>query len=284
MVMAQLSRSTSQYRDGVFSAASPAPRYGSMTRPFENGSLGDDMTLESDACAILDPALDHLVASLQPGGLESRALPPAALAAAQIAIALAQAARAESDIQKKLVLAMAASYSAAFFGLPRNTLLYTIEQICGMFAMSSSQRRQYHQQAAALLDQYVATLKKGNNSMSGVYKDGVLGNAMFQNGAVRDGSLGRQNGAFHDGSLGAVFQNTAFHDGSLGTTRKVGRRHYASRKPAVWSRSVKGLGGCGCSGIGADVAVVDETPFYKKPLYIGGAALVLGVVLYKFAK
>ncbi len=262
--MARLSSSTSQYRDGVFSAASPAPTYGSMTRVFENGSLGDDATLESDASAMLDPALDHLIASLQPGGLESRALPPPALAAAQVAVALAQQARAESDIQKKLIIAMAATYSAAFFGLPRNTVPYTIDQICGMFAMSSMQRRQLHQAAAALLDQYVATITKGN-SMSGVYKDGVLGNAMFQNGAIRDGSLGRQNGAFQDGSLGALMrQNVAFRDGSLGRVR----------------RSMRGLGGCGCSGLGADVAVVDDTPFYKKPLYIGGAAVALGVVLY----
>ena len=222
--MAQLSSSTSQYRDGVFSAASPAPKYGTMTRPFENGSLGEDMSLESDAAAMLDPALDHLVASLQPGGLESRALPPPALVAAQVAIALAQQARAESEINRKLVVALAATYSAAFFGLPRNTVPYTIDQIFGMFGMSTLQRRQYHQEAAALLDQYVATLQKGN-SMSGVYKDGVLGNAMFQNGAVHDGSLGHQSGAFRDGSLGAMFQNVAFQDGSLRIFQVVASKH-----------------------------------------------------------
>lgn len=281
--MAQLTSSTSQYRDGVFSASSPAPKYGTMTRPFENGSLGEDMSLEADAVAMLDPALDHLVASLQPAGLESRALQPPALAAAACAVALAQQARAESDINRKLVIALAATYSAAFFGLPRNTVPYTIDQIFGMFGMSTLQRRQYHQEAAALLDQYVAILTKGNG-MSGVYRDGVLGNAMFQNGALRDGSLGHQNGAFHDGSLGAMFQNTAFRDGSLGMLRKEGRRGWARRIHQTVKPTAGLGGGCGCSGMGADVAVVEETPFYKKPLYIGGAAVALGLVLYVATK
>ncbi len=304
--MAQLSSSTSQYRDGVFSASSPAPKYGTMTRPFENGSLGDDMTLESDAAAMLDPALDHLVASLQPGGLESRALPPPALAAAACAVALAQQARAESEINRKLVVALAATYSAGFFGLPRNTVPYTIDQIFGMYGMSTLQRRQYHQEAAALLDQYVATLTKGN-SMSGVFRDGVLGNAMFQNGAIRDGSLGRQNGAFHDGSLG-MFQNTAFHDGSLGALQKTRRRlalqylqnahrrrTVAPSTPGMSWANLKGLGGgCGCSGMGATVApeplVTDEgtstIPGVRRnqALLAGGVAVALGLVWYVATK
>lgn len=268
--MAQLSRTTSQYRDGVFSAATPAPRYGTLSTAFENGSLGDDdSTLETDAAALIDPALDRVVASLQPAGLETRALPPAAFAAARVATVLAQQARAEPDIEQKIVLAIAASYSATFFGLPRNTLLYTIDQVFGMFAMSASQRRAYHQMAARALDGYVKSLKKGN-AMSGVFRDGVLGNA------YKDGSLGRQQGATRDGSLGALMlQNGAFHDGSLG----------AMRRPRVWNMrrapQLRGLG-CGCSGVGADAlpVVATVTPFYKKPLVIGGAAIALGVVLY----
>lgn len=268
--MATLSRNTSQYRDGVFSSASPAPRYGQLLTSFEDGSLGT--TLEEDAAGDLDPALERVIESLQPAGLQSRALPPATIASAATAVALAQQARAEIDIGNKIVLATAASYAATFFGLPRNDLAYVIDQVCGMFALTSAQRREYHQQAARVLDTFVASLKKGN-AMSGVFKDGVLG------GAYKDGSLGilvSQQGAVRDGSLGAVmYQNHAFRDGSLGRApRKVGRR-------GQYTRSVSGLGGgCGCSGMGADVTVMPEEPFYKKPLYIGGAAIVLGIVLY----
>lgn len=248
--MANLSRSTNQYRDGVFSAASPAPRYGQLLTVFENGSLG---SLEEDAATDLDAALGRVIQSLQPAGLETRALPPAARASAAAAVALAQHARGESDVNQKLTTAIAASYAATFFGLPRNDLAYVIDQVFGMFAMTSAQRREYHQQAARVLDKYVASLTKGN-AMSGVFRDGVLG------------------GAYKDGSLGALmYQNHAFRDGSLG------------RVPA-WRRKRKlsGLGGgCGCSGVGADdTAVATVEPIYKKPLFIGGAAIALGVVLY----
>jgi hypothetical protein len=267
--MATLSRKTTQYRDGVFSAASPAPRYGQLLTSFEDGSLG---SLEEDAAADLDPALARVIQSLQPDGLQTRGLPPAALASAATAVALAQQARAETDINTKIVFAVAASYAATFFGLPRNDLAYVIDQVCGMFAMTAAQRREYHQQAARVLDKYVASLKKGN-AMSGVFKDGVLG------GAYKDGSLGfvRQQGAIRDGSLGAVmFQNHAFRDGSLGVTNLS-----QQKRKRQWA-SMRGLGGgCGCSGVGDDAApAVVETPFYKKPLYIGGAAVVLGIVLY----
>lgn len=279
--MATLSRKASQYRDGVFSQSSPAPRYGQLLTSFEDGSLGT--TVEEDAAGDLDPALDRVIASLQPAGLQTRALPPAALQSAATAVALAQQARGEIDIGNKIVLAIAASYAATFFGLPRNDLAYVIDQVCGMFALTSAQRREYHQQAARVLDTFVANLKKGN-AMSGVFRDGVLGDAykdgslgLHQNGAIRDGSLGAvmyQNHAFRDGSLG-MFQPRDYRDGSLGRVPRALQKH--GRRYG----KLQGLGGgCGCSGMGADVTVAPEQPFYKKPLYIGGAAIVLGIVLY----
>ena len=260
--MATLSSATSQYRDGVFSAATPAPRYGQLLTTFENGSLGS--TLEEDAANNLDTALDHVIQSLQPDGLQSRVLPPEAFASAATAVALAQQARAATDIGTKIVFAVAASYAATFFGLPRNNLAYVIDQTCGMFAMTPAQRREYHQQAARVLDQFVASLKKGN-AMSGDFRDGSLGVLMRQQGATRDGSLGAvmyQNGAFQGGSLGLMSRQ-----------QRMRRARYMN---------LRGLGGgCGCSGVGDEAAVVGpETPFYKKPLYIGGAAIALGVVLY----
>lgn len=277
--MATFSRVATQYRDGVFSAASPAPRYGQLLTSFEDGSLG---SLEDDAGSTLNTALARTIQSLQPAGLQTRGLPPAAMASAATAVALAQAAREEGDINRKIVLAMATSYAATFFGLPRNDLAYVIDQICGMFAMTAAQRRDYHQQAARVLDTFVESLKKGN-AMSGVFRDGVLG------GAYKDGSLGlgilvSQQGARNDGSLGAVmYQNHAFRDGSLGALAK--KTGYRGRGPYSKFSSVRGLGGgCGCSGVGDDAAVAVETPFYKKPLYIGGAALALGVVLYAVSK
>lgn len=252
--MATLSQASTQYRDGV---------------------LGE-LSLEDDANSVLNTALARVIQSLQPAGLQTRALPPAAMASAATAVALAQLAREESETNRKIVLAMATSYAATFFGLPRNDLAYVIDQVCGMFAMTAAQRRDYHQQAARVLDTFVESLKKGN-AMSGVFRDGVLG------GAYKDGSLGlgilvSQQGATRDGSLGAMmYQNVAFRDGSLGALRKRGNRGMRFRR-------LSGLGGgCGCSGVGDD-AVATETPFYKKPLYIGGAALALGVVLYAVSK
>lgn len=224
---------------------------------YEDGSLGNDGSLESDASVLIDAALNRVVTTLQPAGLETHALPPRAMEAASDAVSLAQLALAEPEITKKMVLAAAASQMATFFGLPRNTLAYSLDQVFGMFAMSASQRRAIHQQAAAALDLFVAT-KKGS-PMSGVYKDGVLGmTTMFQNTAFRDGSLGAS----------IMFQNGAFQDGSLG---RVGRR-----------RGLRGLGGgCGCSGMGADAVLATEQPFYKKPAVIAVAAAVgLGVVLF----
>lgn len=265
--MATLSRIANQYRDGVFSNSSPAPRYGTLTTAFEDGALGSSERDEG-AAHMLNAALDKTIAALQPAGLESRALPPAALASAATAVALAQEARATEQIDRKLTVAIAASYAATFFGLPRNTLLFTVDQIFGMFALTAAQRRRFHHDAARLLDAYVASLKKGN-AMSGVYRDGVLG------GAYEDGVLGHivaQQRAIRDGSLGSLMpQPGVFRDGALGISPK--RR---GRRPAL-----RGLGGgCGCSGMGADVTVVPETPFYKKPAVICGAAIALGVVLY----
>lgn len=265
--MATLSRIATQYRDGVFSSASPAPRYGTLVTAFEDGALGSDS--DADAAQVLNTALDQTIASLQPGGLESRGLPPAALASAATAVALAQQARAVASIDQKLVIAIAASYAATFFGLPRSTLLYTVEQIFGMFALTAAQRRQFHHDAARVLDAYVASLQKGS-SMSGVFRDGVLGGA-YQDGVL--GALMAQPGALRDGALGA-----AAH-------RQQRRRGLAIRPigplPLPLPRALRGLGGdCGCSGMGADEVAAAPTPLYKKPLVLGGAAIALGVVLY----
>jgi len=281
--MPQMSSSTSPYRDGVFSVASPAPRYGTLLTAFENGSLGG---LEEDADTLLNTCLT--------GYLEASALTqshvPAQAAALQVARDLAKQALETTDLDQKLVLTCAASYSAAYFGLPRNDLLPTVDQVFGMFVMPMSQRGAYHQQATALLESYVSSLKKGN-SMSGVYRDGVLGSVLMrQNGAFRDGSLGlnnlmAQSVAYRDGSLGAylVPQNVAYQDGSLGDPRLAGKRYHAARRvPMTYSqrtaRAVSGTG-CGC-GVGADEIAVAETPFYKKPAYIAGGAVLLGVALY----
>lgn len=234
-------------------------------------------TLEDDAGSLLNAALARVIRSLDPAALQTRALAPAAMVAAGTAVELAKAAREESDIGTKIVLSAATSYSAAYFGLPRNDLAYVIDQVCGMFAMTAAQRRDYHQQAARVLDSFVVSLKKGN-AMSGVFKDGVLG------GAYKDGSLGilvSQQGATRDGSLGAVmYQNHAFRDGSLGAVKLRKQMNLTGRLRLRDLRSRGLAGGCGCSGVGADEIVAAETPFYKKPLYIGGAAVVLGVVLY----
>ena len=295
--MAQMSHSTGQYRDGVFGGATPAPRYGSLTSVYENGSLGDTDggDLDTDASALLDPALDQVVRSLDPAGLQTRVLESPALAAAQVAVELAKLARVETDVQKKLIIATAASYSAAFFGLPRSTLLYTIDQVCGMFAMTSYQRRDMHQAAARLLDSYVASLKR-TSPMAGVfqagasrdgslgqaYRDGVLGAAMFQNVAFQDGSLGRamaQPGAFHDGALGI----NRYMAMAAGTRPRLGPG-FRSPFPAPRRASMQGLG-CGCSGVGDDAVVAPAAvPFYKQPLVIGGAAVALGVLLYAVSK
>lgn len=279
-------------------------------------SLGD-MTLEENAAATIDPALRKLIASLEPAGLETHALPPAAMASAATAVVFAKLALAAGDVQSKIELAMAASYAAAFFGLPRNNLLYVIDEVCGTFALTSAQRRDYHARAAALLDNYVLSLKKGS-AMSGAYKDGSLG--ILQNGAHQDGSLGLlqagafkdgslgilQNGAFRDGSLGmsqagafrdgslGVYQAGAFRGGSLGLDPRSAKYQAMARAGMVGFRrsgrmgqQLRGLGGgCGCSGMGADATTVTtvETPFYKKPLVIGGAAVVLGVAIYAFSR
>lgn len=255
------------------STRTASPRLGATETEAEGVSFGEyEGNLDNDATIVINKACDLLEQALRPAGLETMALPPPALVAASNARALAQLAQQESDVHKKMVLAAAASYSAQFYGLPRNTLAYTLDQVFGMFAMSASQRRAIHQQAAAALDLFVAT-KKGA-AMSGVFRDGILGSAMFQNGAFRDGSLGAalmpQPVAFRDGSLGAALmaQPGVFRDGSLG-------RYRAKR------RAMSGLGGCGCSGMGADAVTTVETPFYKKPVVMAvGAAAALGVVLY----
>lgn len=254
--MPPISTATQQYRDGVFSASSPAPRYGTLLTAFEDGSLGEaDGDLDGDASTVLNKACELLIQELQPAKLN--ALPAAARDAAADASALASFAIQESDITKKMVLCVAASYRSQFFGLPRTTLAYSLDEVFGSYAMSASQRRAIHQQGNAALDLFIAT-KKGS-PMSGVYKDGILGSLMFQPRAVRDGSLGA-----------LMAQNVAFRDGSLGR-----------------ARGLRGLGsGCGCSGVGDDAAATATvTPFYKKPVVLAvGAAVGLGVVLYALNK
>ena len=249
-----------------------SPPVGALSSDAEGaGTNAYEGDLNSDAARVIDTACGLLIQALNPAGLETHALPPPAMVAAANASALAVLAQQEPDVHHKMVLAAAASYSAQFFGLPRNTLAYTLDQVFGMFAMSASQRRAIHQQAAAALDLFVAT-KKGA-AMSGVIRDGILGSAMFQPGSFRDGSLGQQ-GAFRDGSLGAyvMAQPGAFRDGALGRVRRG---------------ALRGLGGgCGCSGVGDDAVVAaSATPFYKKPIVMAaGAAAMLGIVLYAVKK
>jgi hypothetical protein len=290
--MAEMSSSTSQYRDGVFSAASPAPRYGSLTTAFENGSLGE---LEEDATALLNESLSEFIVMMSTF-LDNKGISnPAAIAAGTAAINLAKAALDDADVEQKLALTLAAGYSASFYGLPRNDLMFTANRAFDLFAFPTSQRGAYHAQATALLQSYVISMKKGN-AMSGsmtAYRDGSLGILMAQNGAYRDGSLGtmmRQADSYRDGSLGAIMrQSGAWHDGSLGSAaarmargvRRGVTTYVPGRHPFLRARAVSGLGGgCGCSGVGADAAIVAETPFYKKPAYLAGGAVLLGVVLY----
>jgi hypothetical protein len=313
----------SQYRDGVFSVSAPAPRYGSLTTVFENGSLGG---LEEDAAAALDPVLDEfavqMAVTVSPIGRGGRG--GAAALSGGAAVNLAKDARAATDINSKLALAIAAGYAASHFGLPENTVLVTVAGICDTFAMTSNQRTALHQQAMALYKSAIvqqqdlqrrseALLEKGN-AMSGVFRDGVLGSAF------RDGVLGH---TYQDGVLGAlspmqrmaggrpvptyyfrpttrpvVRQQRQVSDGSLGATYALtrpsavpavrqlnpllARYFYGTRSRARKQRAVQGLG-CGCAGVGED-APAAETPIYKKPLVIGGAAVALGVVFYALSR
>ncbi len=184
---------TYQYRDGVFSASSPAPRYGTLPSVFENGSLGG---LEEDAAQAIDPMLDQFTVEMAVTVKDSRN--SAAVLSGATAVNLAKAAREASDINEKLALTIAAGYAASHFGLPQNSLLATVNGVCDTFVMTSNQRNALHQQALALYKSYLVQqekLQKGN-PMSGVFRDGVLG------GAYQDGVLGAA--AFRDGSLGAL--------------------------------------------------------------------------------
>ncbi len=310
----------------------------SSSAAYRDGSLGE---LEEDATALLNECLSSFIA-MESEFLDSKQLAnPAAIAAGTAAISLATQALGTDDVERKLELTLAAGYSASFFGLPRNDLMFTANRAMDLFAFPTSQRGAYHAAATALLQSYVISMKKGN-AMSG------LGILMAQNGAYRDGSLGitaaeaaagarwtpgyeaaraaaagarrnpttaataaagarlrfpwsmrgtqadayedgslgilmHQNGAYQDGSLGHIMrQNVAWRDGSLGfpvgaARRPVRYRRFDPSRP----QALRGLGGgCGCSGVGADAAVVEETPFYKKPAYLAGGAVLLGVVLY----
>jgi hypothetical protein len=91
---------------------------------------------------------------------------------------------------------------------------------------------------------------------------------------------------------GPALQQRQVKDGSLGDLRSLlaPRSRYGSPAPtslfapAKKARRLSGLGGCGCAGIGADAEVAPslmvEPPFYKTPLFIGGAAVALGVAIY----
>lgn len=128
--------------------------------------------------------------------------------------------------------------------------------------------------------------------MSGVFRDGVLG-SVFRDGVLGNLAVSGPGYAFQDGTLGASVSKKqagvrtgtstpgirrpnfmqsyrvqsvhgpgyAFQDGTLGATR-----------------GFRSVSGCGCSGVGEDAP--PATPFYKKPLYIAGAAAVLGIAIY----
>lgn len=216
----------SQYRDGVFSAASPAPRYGSLTSVFENGSLGG---LEEDATELLNPVLGAFTVEM---AVTTKALRSSASAAATTAgaasVNMAKAAADLSDINDKLSMSLAACYAATHFGLrpgPQDRLMAAIGQVADMFAMTSNQRVALHQQAMKFYKSFIkqqedlqrrdaALLAKGN-VMSGVFRDGVLG------AAFRDGVLGH---AYQDGVLG-----DAYRDGSLGALTEAQLARNAKR-------------------------------------------------------
>ena len=203
----------SQYRDGVFSAASPAPRYGTLTAAFENGSLG---SLEEDASALLNPVLGEFAVQMAVTTKNLRRdVSEATTIAGAASVNIAKAASQAEDMSEKLSLALAACYAATHFGLrpgPQDQLMAAIGQVAGLFAMTANQRVALHQQAMKFYKSFIkqqqdlqrrdaALLAKGN-VMSGVFRDGVLGSAF------RDGVLGH---AYQDGVLG-----DAYRDGSLG--------------------------------------------------------------------
>lgn len=354
----------SQYRDGVFSVSSPAPRYGILTTVFENGSLGG---LNEDVAASLDPVLAEFavqmavtVSPLGRGGTGgARGLNGAT------AVNIAKEARevGPENLNRKLALAIAAGYAASYFGLPENTLLKTVAGVCDTLALTGNQRAALHQEAMdaywfylrqqqELQERDRELLEKKGVPMSGVFRDGVLGNVYRDGvlgGAYEDGVLGH---AYHDGVLGltaaeervlamrqrmtkptikptllppkcwtvnkfgdkvpvpckptppGVPQQRAVRDGSLGAPFSSGAlavptspfsayKSILSNNSSLFvqperrkkqRRAVSGMGGgCGCAGLGEEAAVA-PTPFYKKPLVIGGAAVALGVVIYAVSK
>lgn len=219
---------------------------------------------ESDALPALDDTLSKFLAiKVSQVGLRD-----AQVASWGTARVLAERALAATDSFDKLVLALAAGYAAAFFGLPRNEILETVDRVVAAYGFDSHQRGVLHQQAARTLQKYVVALKKGNAAMSGVFRDGVLG---------------ASGSAYKDGSLGAIMmQPGAFQDGALGLSRRFDPTSRRMRRPLM------GLGaGCGCSGFGADEAAkvaMFEMPIYKNPAYIAGGVALLGIVLYVATK
>lgn len=197
----------SEYRDGVFSVSSPAPRYGSLETAFENGSLGG---LDEDAAAALDPVLDDFIVkmavSVSPVGGGGVGGAKGLSGAAAVNIAKEARKLAPEAIQRKLALAIAAGYAASFFGYPDNALMPTVAGICNTFAMTGNQRNALHQEAMSAYKFYLRRqqqleardrefLEKKGVPMSGVFRDGVLGSA-YQDGVLGD--------AYHDGVLGAL--------------------------------------------------------------------------------
>lgn len=260
--------------------------------------------LVADAFAQIDPVLSAfalaMVVTVDGLPKEKRGTPMATAGAA--AVNLAKRGAATDDLSDKLSYAIAAAYAASYFGLPPNTLLVTVEQICDTFAMTSNQRTALHQQAMvayklAIRDQEdlqrrtLALLEKGN-PMSGVFRDGVLGSE-----AYRDGSLGilmNQPRQYADGSLGAALmaQPGAYHDGALGSPWSAVKSIFTPVNSRLTTkdprarrqrRATSGLG-CGCAGLGAEVVATEVPSSGKTLLYVGGAALVLGGLFYALKK
>jgi len=239
-----------------------------MIGAFDSGSL------EETAAGVLDSALSEFIVSTAAATSSLSPTAPRAdarRAAGAAAVNLAKDAYGiDSDFSTKLATAIAAGYSAAFFGLPQNSLLVTTDKICGMFTMTANQRRAVHQQAAAILQNYVMSLKKGN-AMSGIlqsgsFRDGSLGVLMSQPRAVRDGSLGAimsQSGSFRDGSLGVLMaqphatrdgvlgaimsQSGSFRDGSLGLAATSSLDRYINALMGAVNQSMVGRVGAGAS-------------------------------------
>lgn len=120
---------------------------------------------------------------------------------------------------------------------------------------------------------YPAVRFQGNTKS---FADGSLGKMRAMSGVYQDGVLGS---VYEDGVLGALVH--AAHKPTRFTPRSSWFSPGATRARAV-RRGMSG--GCGCSGIGDDAVVAAETPMYKKPVFLAGAAVVLGLALYAVSR